>query len=61
MVEDTENGVQAGLAAGMKVLVTRSEYSKGEEFPEAMLAVDSLGKDPATGVTIDQLIELFEK
>lgn len=60
VVEDTENGVRAARAAGMKVLVTRSEYSKGEHFPEAMLVVDELGESAEAGVTIERLIQLFE-
>lgn len=59
VVEDTGNGVKAGIAAGCKVLVTRSEYSKGKDFPDAMLAVDSLGEGE-DAVTIDRLIEMFE-
>ena len=60
VVEDTGNGVKAALAAGMRVLVTRSEYSLGEPFPEALLAVDTLGKTAEDGVTVDQLVRLFE-
>ncbi len=54
VVEDTDNGVQAAKAAGMKVVVTRSQYSKGEEFPEAEIVVDSLGEGP-DAVTIKTL------
>ncbi len=61
VVEDTRNGVEAARAAGIQVLVTRSEYSKGEDFPEALLVVDELGESPEDGVTIDKLIELFEE
>ena len=58
VVEDTGNGVQAAKAAGMKCLVTKSEYSKDEEFPEADLVVDSLGEGE-NAVTIETLEELF--
>ncbi len=56
VVEDTQNGVDAAKSAGIKMLVTRSEYSKGEDFPDAVLAVDSLGDD----VTIDKLEKFFD-
>lgn len=60
VIEDTENGVKAAKAAGMKVLVTKSEYSKNEEFPEADLVVDSLGRCAKGGVTIEQCMALFK-
>ena len=60
VVEDTQNGVDSARAAGIKVLVTRSEYSLGEPFPDAAIAVDSLGESAETGVRVDDLIELFE-
>ena len=61
VIEDTGHGVTAGVAAGCKVLVTRSEYSKGEDFPEAALQVDSLGDSAHDGgVTVDQLLTYFD-
>ena len=62
VIEDTGHGVTAGVAAGCQVLVTRSEYSKGEDFPEAVLQVDSLGdQDAVDRVTIDQLMAHYKK
>ena len=60
VVEDTDNGVKAAKAAGMKCLVTKSEYSKNDPFPEADMVVDSLGESADTGVTIEQISALFE-
>lgn len=60
VVEDTENGYEAGRAAGMQVLVTRSQYSKDEHFPDAMIVVDSLGDAAEDGVTLAQLVAMFE-
>lgn len=60
VVEDTENGYRAARAAGMKVLVTRSQYSKEESFPDAMIDVESLGESAEDGVSLDEIIRRFE-
>lgn len=41
VVEDTAIGAQAGKAAGMKVVVTKSIYSANEDFGDADLVVGS--------------------
>eukprot|EP00933_Yihiella_yeosuensis_P071840 TRINITY_DN80083_c0_g1_i1.p1 TRINITY_DN80083_c0_g1~~TRINITY_DN80083_c0_g1_i1.p1 ORF type:complete len:400 (-),score=77.28 TRINITY_DN80083_c0_g1_i1:81-1280(-) len=41
VIEDTAIGAQAGLAAGMKVVVTKSIYSAEEDFGEADIICDS--------------------
>lgn len=42
-IEDSANGVQAALGAGLKALVvTPSTYTRGEDFSGAALVVDSL-------------------
>ena len=58
VVEDTDNGFQAAFAAGMKCVVTRSQYSKDEHFPGANLAVDSLGEGKGA-VTIETIKGFF--
>jgi len=58
VVEDTDNGVQAAKAAGMKCVVSKSQYSKDDEFPEADLVVDSLGEGE-NAVTIATIAKLF--
>jgi HAD superfamily hydrolase (TIGR01509 family) len=45
-IEDSANGVRAAVAAGMRCLVTVSNYTRDEDFSEAILVVDGLG-DPA--------------
>jgi len=45
VVEDSRNGMLAGYAAGMKVVVTTSIYTSQEDFTEASLVVSCLG-DP---------------
>jgi len=59
VIEDTKNGVRAAKAAGMKCVVTKSQYSKNDEFPEADLVVDSLGEGE-DAVTIDTIEQLFK-
>ncbi len=61
VIEDTGHGVTAGVAAGCQVLVTRSEYSKGEDFPAAALQADSLGEaDDPDRVTVAKLQTYFD-
>jgi HAD superfamily hydrolase (TIGR01509 family) len=45
VIEDSENGLRAALAAGLTTLVTVSSYTVGEDFDGAALVVTSLG-DP---------------
>jgi len=45
VIEDSRNGLLAAARAGLRCLVTVSDYSAGEEFGEAVLVVSSLG-DP---------------
>lgn len=46
VIEDSANGLQAALAAGLPTLVTVSSYTANEDFDGAALVVSSLG-DPA--------------
>ncbi|MCU1446855.1 HAD-IA family hydrolase [Cryobacterium sp.] len=46
VIEDSANGLQAALAAGLATLVTVSSYTAEEDFDGAALVVSSLG-DPA--------------
>ena len=55
VVEDTRNGLLAAKAAGMRCLITKSAYTRDEDFSEADLVVDELGDDPRSGVTVKQL------
>jgi len=43
VIEDSGNGVQAALAAGLRTLVTVSSYTADEDFAGASLVVSSLG------------------
>jgi HAD superfamily hydrolase (TIGR01509 family) len=44
VVEDSENGLRAALAAGLKTIVTVSSYTAEENFGGAALVVSSLGE-----------------
>jgi len=45
VIEDSRNGLLAAVAAGLRCLVTVSDYTADEAFDEAVLVVSSLG-DP---------------
>ncbi len=45
VVEDSENGLRAALAAGLRTVVTVSSFTTGEDFTGASLVVSSLGDD----------------
>lgn len=61
VIEDTNIGLAAAKAAGIRCLVTKSSYSGGEDFTGAAMVVDELGDNPKGGVTIDTLSSLLEK
>lgn len=61
IVEDTQIGVGAAVAAGISCIVTISSYSAGEDFTGAKMVVNELGDDPETGVTLDTLTSLLNK
>ena len=41
--EDSENGLRSALQAGLKTLVTISQYTADQDFTGAALVVDKLG------------------
>jgi HAD superfamily hydrolase (TIGR01509 family) len=45
VVEDSRNGLESAVAAGLRCVVTVNGYTEKEDFSEAMLVVSSLG-DP---------------
>ena len=59
VIEDTDNGLRAAKAAGMKCIVTRSYYSRGESFPDAELVVDSLDQQDMH-VTVHHINSFFK-
>lgn len=58
VIEDTQNGLQAGLGAGFNVCVTTSSYTKTEDFTGATFIVDDL----LTGhITVEKLDDYLIK
>ncbi|HIK38909.1 MAG: HAD family hydrolase [Geminocystis sp.] len=43
-IEDTQQGLKAAVAAGLKTVVTVSQYSQGQDFQEAILVLNHLGE-----------------
>mmetsp|Transcript_15229 Transcript_15229/g.28662 ORF Transcript_15229/g.28662 Transcript_15229/m.28662 type:complete len:288 (+) Transcript_15229:112-975(+) len=60
VVEDTNIGLGAALAAGIKCIVTKSSHSAKEDFTGASMVVDELGDDPDNGVTLQTLTSLLD-
>lgn len=42
--EDSENGLQSALGAGLRTIVTVNDYTKQQDFSGALLVVDQLGE-----------------
>jgi HAD superfamily hydrolase (TIGR01509 family) len=49
-IEDSDNGLNASLGAGIRTLVTVTDYTRGQDFSGAALVLDGLGEPdrPAT-------------
>ncbi|WP_022886172.1 HAD-IA family hydrolase [Glaciibacter superstes] len=52
VIEDSENGLRAALAAGLRTVVTVSSYTAEEDFSGASLVVSSLGDPDSQPITI---------
>jgi beta-phosphoglucomutase-like phosphatase (HAD superfamily) len=52
VVEDSENGLRAALAAGLRTVVTVSSYTAEEDFGGASLVVSSLGDPGERAVSV---------
>jgi len=50
VIEDSRNGLLAAIGAGLRCLVTVSDYTSDEDFSEAVMVVTSLG-DPGGEAT----------
>ena len=42
--EDSENGIQASMGAGLKTIITVNGYTRDQDFNEALLVVDHMGE-----------------
>ena len=52
VIEDSNNGLRAALAAGMHCIVTTSSYTTDEDFAGADRVVSELGDPPGVQVTL---------
>ena len=52
VVEDSRNGLEAAIAAGLRCLVTVNGYTEKEDFSEATLVVSSLGDPDGEQTTV---------
>lgn len=59
IIEDSHIGVGAAVAAGIPCLVTKSSYTRDEDFTGAEMIVEELGDDGRSGVTLDTLSSLL--
>ena len=57
VVEDSRNGLLAAKHAGMRCLITKSSYTREEDFTEADLVVEELGDDPGTCLTLQEIVQ----
>ena len=55
VIEDSEIGLKAGKAAGMRVVVTKSIYTREEDFGIADVIVDDLDKGLDGLITVSYL------
>eukprot|EP00586_Coscinodiscus_wailesii_P021223 CAMPEP_0172500724 /NCGR_PEP_ID=MMETSP1066-20121228/142365_1 /TAXON_ID=671091 /ORGANISM="Coscinodiscus wailesii, Strain CCMP2513" /LENGTH=293 /DNA_ID=CAMNT_0013275113 /DNA_START=13 /DNA_END=894 /DNA_ORIENTATION=- len=61
IVEDTEIGLGAARAAGIRCIVTKSSYTGDEDFTGADMVVEELGDDTDTAVTLETLTGLLKQ
>jgi HAD superfamily hydrolase (TIGR01509 family) len=59
IIEDSAIGLAAAVAAGISCLVTKSSYTKHEDFSKANKVVEELGDDPISCVTLLSLRQLL--
>ena len=55
VIEDSKIGLAAGKAAGMRVVVTESYYTKGEDFDAADAVFDCIGDDGSENFGLSDL------
>jgi beta-phosphoglucomutase-like phosphatase (HAD superfamily) len=58
VIEDSRHGLLAAKGAGMHCVITKSFYTKEEDFSEAELAVEELGDSPHVNITLEDLKEV---
>ncbi len=71
--EDSQIGFQSAISAGLKTVVTLSEYTKANNFEGALVVLDHLGEEDKpfliingtpsdySMVSVDYIKELYER
>jgi HAD superfamily hydrolase (TIGR01509 family) len=57
VIEDSRIGLLAGLAAGMRCVITMSAYTAGEDFAGASMVLPELGDSPGPCVSLRELTQ----
>lgn len=52
VIEDSQNGLRAALGAGLKTVITVSQYTQSHDFSGASLVVDHLGEPDAPATAL---------
>jgi beta-phosphoglucomutase-like phosphatase (HAD superfamily) len=56
--EDSENGLQSALGAGLRTIVTVNDYTKDQDFTGALLVVDELGDTDQVKAEAKRFVDL---
>lgn len=60
-IEDSENGLKSATAAGIKTIITTSEYTRQQDFSNATLVLESMIKTPHNKpLDVQTLIKLLK-
>lgn len=51
--EDSRNGLRSSTGAGLRTLVTINDYTRGDDFSEAMIVLESLGEPEAPATVLN--------
>lgn len=60
VIEDSRNGLMAAKEAGMYCVVSKSHYTRSEDFSEADLVLDELGDPPGKYVGLEDLVKVSQ-
>jgi len=61
VIEDSRNGLLAALGAGCQAVITKSGYTRGEDFAGAALVLNDLGDPPHSYTTLNDLISAHDR
>jgi beta-phosphoglucomutase-like phosphatase (HAD superfamily) len=61
VIEDSNNGLRAALAAGMRCIVTMSYYTSKDDFTGADMVLPELGDPPNVRLTVADCYNLCRR